>query len=147
MESVTTTKSRFWHDYIRPQQAEYIYDDAGQNGGLEGKHFVIAGDLNASADEGDGIRNGIATLLNAKQVSQNCVPESAGGKQNRPDSEYSSSHTASWGMRADYVIPSSSLEVKSCGVFWPAADDPLYSLVSSRKLSSDHRLVWVDINF
>jgi hypothetical protein len=48
-------------------------------------------------------------------------------------------------MRADYVLPSTSLEVKGSGVFWPKPDDPLFRLIKDRKSSSDHRLVWVDL--
>ena len=44
-------------------------------------------------------------------------------------------------LRVDYVLPSSNLDVRQCGVFWPAfgltGDDP--------SEVSDHRLVWVDI--
>ena len=55
---------RFWTDYLSgSEQSAYIYDDSGKFGGLKGEHFVIAGDLNASPDEGDGIKSGIQGLL------------------------------------------------------------------------------------
>lgn len=39
---------RFWADYITPGQGSYIYDDAGNFGGLApGSRFVITGDQNA----------------------------------------------------------------------------------------------------
>ena len=48
-------------------------------------------------------------------------------------------------MRADYVLPSTPLNVMGSGVFWPKSDDPLFRLIKDRQSSSDHRLVWVDI--
>jgi endonuclease/exonuclease/phosphatase family metal-dependent hydrolase len=47
-------------------------------------------------------------------------------------------------LRVDYVIPSLDLKLVDMGVFWPASDDPLHRLVKDN-LSSDHRLVWVDV--
>lgn len=137
---------RFWNDYLScKDQSAYIYDDKGKTGGFRGEHFIIAGDLNASADEGDGLKSGIQGLLGDPLVNDLIVPESAGGEFHTPNNRYSAQHTAAWGMRADYVLPSSSLEVKGSGVFWPKPDDSLFRLIKDRKSSSDHRLVWVDI--
>ncbi len=139
---------RFWGDYLSgSEESAYIYDDNGKSGGLKGKgaHFVIAGDLNASPDEGDGIKLGIQGLLAHPLVNDPLVPKSEGGDIHTPDNPYSAEHTAEWAMRADYVLPSTSLEVKGSGVFWPKPDDPLFRLIKDRKNSSDHRLVWVDI--
>ena len=137
---------RFWTDYLSgSEQSDYIYDDEGKLGGLKGKHFVIAGDLNASPDEGDGLKSGIKALLGHPLVNDLIVPKSEGGKAHTPNSQYSAQHTAGWGMRADYVLPSTSVEVKASGVFWPKTGDSLLRLIKDRKSSSDHRLVWVDI--
>lgn len=137
---------RFWTDYLSDKkQASYIYDDGGKQGGLEDEHFVVVGDLNASPDEGDGIKTGIQQLLGHPLVSDAVVPQSVAARLHTPDSQYSSQHTAQWGMRADYVLPSTSLTVKRSGVFWPQLDDPLYRLIKNRNSSSDHRLVWLDI--
>jgi endonuclease/exonuclease/phosphatase family metal-dependent hydrolase len=137
---------RFWADYLSgSEQSAYIYDDNGKSGGSKGEHFVIAGDLNASPDEGDGIKSGIQRLLEHPLVNDSIVPKSEGGSIHTPDNQYSAGHTAEWAMRADYVIPSKSLEVNGSGVFWPKQDDPLFRLIKDRKSSSDHRLVWVDI--
>jgi endonuclease/exonuclease/phosphatase family metal-dependent hydrolase len=137
---------RFWTDYLSGNEnSTYIYDDNGQRGGFKGEHFVIAGDLNASPDEGDGIKSGIQGLLNHSLVNDSFVPKSAGGEVHTPDNLYSAEHTAAWAMRADYVLPSTSLDVKGSGVFWPKQDDPLFRLIKDRKSSSDHRLVWIDI--
>lgn len=137
---------RFWTDYLSDKkQTSYIYDDDGKQGGLEGEHFVIVGDLNASPDEGDGIKVGIQELLGHPLVSDAMAPQSEAARLHTPNSQYSAQHTAKWGMRADYVLPSTSLTVKRSGVFWPQSDDPLYHLIKDRKSSSDHHLVWVDI--
>jgi hypothetical protein len=49
-------------------------------------------------------------------------------------------------LRADYVLPSKNLRITDAGVFWPASDDPLFRLVGDFPFpSSDHRLVWVDV--
>jgi endonuclease/exonuclease/phosphatase family metal-dependent hydrolase len=137
---------RFWTDYLSgSKQSAYIYDDNQKRGGFKGEHFVIAGDLNASPDEGDGIKNGIQGLLEHPLVNAQIVPQSEGGSVHTPDNPYSAQHTAEWAMRADYVLPSTSLNVTGSGVFWPKPDDLLYHLIKDRKSSSDHRLVWVDI--
>ena len=74
------------------------------------------------------------------------MPTSLGGKLHRaenPDAKY---HTAYWGMRADYVLPSTiAFTIKDSGVFWPKKDDETYRLIKDRQASSDHRLVWVDV--
>ena len=137
---------RFWTDYLSgSEQSDYIYDDEGKLGGLKGEHFFIAGDLNASPDEGDGLKSGIKALLEHPLVNDVIIPKSEGGKLHTSDSQYSAQHTAEWGMRADYVLPSTSVEVKGSGVFWPKTGNPLFRLIKDRKSSSDHRLVWVDI--
>ena len=139
---------RFWTDYLSgSEQSAYIYDDNQKRGGFKGEHFVIAGDLNASPDEGDGINSGIQGLLEHSLVNDSIVPQSEGGSVHTPDNPYSAQHTAEWAMRADYVLPSTSLNVMGSGVFWPKPDEPLFRLIKDRQSSSDHRLVWVDITF
>lgn len=138
---------RFWTDYLSgTEQSAYIYDDEGELGGFKGEHFVITGDLNASPKEGDGIKSGIRGLLSHPLVNDTAVPQSEGGKANTPNNHYAAEHTAGWAMRADYVLPSRSLEVKGSGVFWPKSNEPLFRLIKDRKNSSDHRLVWIDIS-
>lgn len=136
---------RFWTDYISGgDSASYIYDDNKQRGGLADESFVILGDLNNSPDEGDGSKVAINTLLRHPLLNKVIKPMSIGGKQQSPDNPFGTYHTASWGMRADYVLPSKNLKVSDSGVFWPGKEDELYRLVKDRNTSSDHRLVWVD---
>ncbi|MEO9944454.1 endonuclease/exonuclease/phosphatase family protein [Paraglaciecola sp.] len=139
---------RFWRDYLSTKtESSYIYDDKGERGGFKGINFVIVGDLNASADEGDGLKRGIQGLLNHPDVNDSFTPESHAAKLHTPDSTFSASHTAFWRMRADYVLPSNSFKIIDSGVFWPDSDDLHYRLIKDRKSSSDHRLVWVDLEF
>lgn len=136
---------RLINDYI--SDAKYIYDDKGAKGGLKANsRFVILGDLNSSADEGDSIKAAINNLLTNSLVNNSCMPESEGGKQQRPDNIFAAQHTAAWGLQVDYALPSKhGFTVEGCGVFWPTKDDSKYNLIESRKASSDHRLVWVDL--
>ncbi|QHJ11803.1 hypothetical protein FX988_02039 [Paraglaciecola mesophila] len=139
---------RFWNDYVSPgNMAEYIYDDKDQKGGINSDKFVILGDLNASAEEGDGNKEGIGALLNNTKVNSNNIPYSEGGALHSPNNPQGACHTAFWRMRADYVLPSKTLgEVSASGVFWPIPQDPLHRLIKDRQASSDHRLVWVDVD-
>jgi len=135
---------RFWRDYILGK--DYIYDDNKLAGGLaKGARFVILGDLNASALEGGANRQGIGSLLALPEVNSLLAPSSLGGSENKPENPLALNHTAHWGMRADYVLPSSAgISVLSQGVFWPKISDNLYRLVENRSASSDHRLVWLN---
>jgi hypothetical protein len=49
-------------------------------------------------------------------------------------------------LRADYVLPSSNIEILGGAVFWPVLADPLSRLTGVFPFpSSDHRAVWIDI--
>ncbi|MGY3943969.1 endonuclease/exonuclease/phosphatase family protein [Aeromonas tecta] len=154
----------FWQDYV--EAASYMVDDAGKAGGLPaGARFVIAGDLNADPQLGDGDLSAIQDLHNHVLVNQAVtngalIPVSQGGPEclasqpdqckrnnNRPTPERI---TSSSGLQLDHLIPSANLNAVASGVFWPASFEPGYHLVYDAKLgiakgvSSDHRLVWVD---
>lgn len=146
---------RIWADYLDPSKAAYLYDDGGTPGGLpEGASFVIAGDLNADPNDGDGVAGTMAQLLGHARVRATPVPQSAGGAEaaaregganlkHRTDSR---TDTVSippqvGNLRIDYVLPSVDLEIVTSGVFWPAAADPDAALLDA----TDHHLVWVDV--
>jgi len=138
---------RFWHDFLSADNAAYIYDDQGNTGGFNGGRFLLMGDLNASENEGNGLRQGIGSLLNHSLVNDQFIPRSKGAAQHTPDNSYAATHTAHWRMRADYVLPSKDgINVLDGGVFWPEKQDELYYLVKDRQSSSDHRLVWLDLD-
>jgi hypothetical protein len=141
---------RFWFDYINAEQGDYIYDDNHQKGALKtNQRFIIMGDQNASSVEGDAIMTkksqGIIALLSSDKI-QDSLPKSLGGQNNLTENSNGIHHTAHWGMRADYVLPSTmGFIVKESGVFWPQKNEKTYHLIKNRQASSDHRLVWVDV--
>ncbi|NOU49784.1 endonuclease/exonuclease/phosphatase family protein [Pseudoalteromonas sp. JBTF-M23] len=136
---------RLWKDYISETGNNYLYDDKGKKGGFSGQSFVILGDLNASSVDGDAHPKAISQLLKHPRINNYLAPTSNGGLLNKPQNPHAASHTAHWGMRADYVLPSADLTLTNSGVFWPAKDEDGAELVADRSASSDHRLVWVDI--
>ncbi len=128
--------------------SEYVVDDQGRKGSLPPDAlFVVMGDLNAepAKDAGSYGRPAIAQLLDLPRV-QDPRPQSEGAASGRTPGppEYPERRTCEFG-RIDYVLPSTGLAVAGAGVFWPAPSDPLHALVAPPDRSSDHRLVWVDV--
>jgi len=153
---------RFWADYVLPgQSSRYIHDDAGRQGGLTpGASFVIAGDQNSDPLDGDSIPGAIQQLIEHPRVNTNVTPDSEGAVEQSAlqgganlthlgDPRFDTADfadTAPGNLRADYVLPSKNLRIDDSAVFWPLADDPLFRLVGTFPFpSSDHRLVWVDL--
>ncbi len=139
---------RLWADYIKGES--YLYDDKAIFGGLSSDtRFVIMGDQNADPDEGDSYQNAIEQLLDNTLINSTVIPTSLGSTSEGVNAR-EEDDTASWSMRADYVLPSTyGFEVDSCGVFWPQLNDVKHFLVEqsdSGENSSDHRLVWCDLN-
>jgi len=152
---------RFWVDYIRPDAGDYIYDDWGEKGGItSGEDFVILGDLNGDPTDGQG-KEGIARLLASPRISALPAPMSDGGAEQaklqggandthlgKPalDTLDASDRDGPGNLRVDYVLPARTIKTLASGVFWPKNDDKLFSLVGTYPFpSSDHRLVWIDI--
>jgi len=152
---------RLWADYVTPGAGDYIYDDGGEFGGLPaGAHFVIAGDQNSDPLDGDSIPGAIQQLLDNPRVNTSHTPESAGAVEasllqgganttHRSDPRFDTadfSDSAPGNLRADYVLPDSSLRIWDSAVFWPVTTDPLFRLTGVFPFpSSDHRAVWVDV--
>lgn len=135
---------RLFADYISPEKSDYLYDDKGEKGGIApDAHFVILGDYNADPNGGNA-EGAIEQLLQHRRV-QDPKPTSNGGEKHTPDNPLAKYHTADWRMRVDYVLPSDSLKIKGSGIFWPTDGDAGVELVKQRSASSDHRLVWLDI--
>jgi PKD repeat protein/exonuclease III len=134
---------RLWADYITPADSAYIKDDNDQTGGLAAlQRFVILGDQNADPDEGDAFQNPINLLLQDTAVQGSYVPLSQGGAEENNDP----SDTSDFQLRADYVLPSTyGFNIENGAVFWPASSSPLFPLVNNNA-SSDHRLVWLDLD-
>lgn len=154
---------RFWADYVTPGPASaYIYDDDGVSGGLKpGSMFVIAGDQNSDPLDGDSIPGSIQQLTEHQLVNTQVTPDSEGAAEasalqgganltHQSDPRFDTADFADGApgnLRADYVLPRVNLRIQDAGVFWPTQADPLSSLTGVFPFpSSDHRLVWVDVN-
>lgn len=156
---------RLLHHYVAGTREPWLIDDQGQSGGLpKDALFVVAGDLNADPVDGDRPdgqdKHAIQLLLDDARVTDP-RPMSAGGadaaeRQGGGNLKQQGDHRLDTGdfndnylgnLRIDYVLPSSNLMVHGRGVFWPAEGEPGYDLVGPGypPVSSDHRLVWVDI--
>ncbi|WP_462158331.1 endonuclease/exonuclease/phosphatase family protein [Pseudoalteromonas sp. GB56] len=133
-------------DYISTQTPDYVIDDKGVQGGLnQNSRFVIVGDLNAAPQGSKARPAAINQVLQHPAVNASIVPKSNGGAHSE-DTVFAQYYTASWRARADYVLPSQvGLTPIAGGVYWPHENEHGYQLVSDRKLSSDHRLVWMDL--
>ncbi|MFZ4641621.1 MAG: esterase-like activity of phytase family protein, partial [Nodosilinea sp.] len=162
---------RFWADYVSASKGDYIYDDKGTRGGLQpGSSFVIMGDQNAEAYDGDayrvGDKNAILQLLQNPNINTNFIPTSPGGPQqaalqgganttHRGNPSFDTADfadTSPGNLRADYILPSANLTKADGGIFWPLNTDPLFPLVGTFNASqwngfpsSDHRLIFSDI--
>lgn len=158
---------RFWADYVTPGEGDYIYDDRGNQGGLEpGSRFVIMGDQNSDPNDGDSVEGAIQQLLDNPLINTSETPASEGGPEqtelqgganltHESDPAFDTADFADTNpgnLRVDYVLPSSNLEITDSAVFWPESTDPLFRLVGTFDPSvpggfptSDHRLVWADV--
>lgn len=153
---------RFWADYIAGgRTGSYIVDDQRQQGGLgRGELFVIAGDQNADPNDGDSTDGAIQQLLQSSRVNTASVPTSAGAVEasdeqagvnlehvGDPAQDTADFSEPPGNIRVDYVLPSRQIRIVDSGVFWPASDDPLSRLTGVYPFpSSDHRLVWADVD-
>ena len=122
-----------------------------------GKVWVIAGDLNAEPHDGDAIDAAIEELVNSNKANRSCIPSSAGaleasrlqgganarhrGNPKFDTSDFDDEYTGN--LRVDYLLTARLTDVVGCGVFWPASGEPGADLVDF----SDHRMVWMDIEF
>jgi hypothetical protein len=162
---------RLLADYISPgMRSAYIYDDAGNYGGLHpGDLFVIAGDQNSDPLDGDSIPGSAQQLLDHPFVNDADTPESLGGATeavlqgganmtHRSDPRFDTADfadTAPGNLRADYVLPRSSLHIVDSAVFWPRRTDEFFRLTGLFNFAewgpvggfptSDHRSVWTEV--
>lgn len=147
---------RLLADFVSPDSSAYIYDDQGNRGGLKtGAHFVIAGDMNADAQDGDSTRGAAKLLTEHPLINHTRAPKSKGGIYfSKSQGQLNLNHQGDPGLdtgdfndknvgnlRIDYCLPSKTLQTVGSGVFWPEPNQPGSDLVGA----SDHRLVWIDI--
>jgi 3-phytase len=125
--------------------------------------FVVMGDENADPADGGSVPGAIQQLLNSPRIDASFIPTSAGAAEaaqkqgganasHKTDAKYDTadfpdSANGPGNLRCDYVLPSRNLKVLGGGVFWPVDNDPLSRLVkmTPTPASSDHRLVWLDL--
>lgn len=146
---------RLLKDYIEGES--YMIDDNSIAGGIKKDAlFVVMGDMNADPQDGDSFDFAILTLLHSQKLNPEVtlgekVPTSKGSveynktfKRNHKGDD--AMDTNVFGLRIDYVLPSSNLNVIDSKVFWNEKEDK-DGILTYRKNSSDHRLVWTDISF
>ena len=147
----------FWVRYL---DGEAFTDDDGKTGPMGPGPFVVLGDLNADPQDGDGRREGIAGLLSHPRITDP-QPRSRGGEEAATEQGGANAaqvgdpalDTADWNddrgpgnLRVDYVLPASELTVRDAGVFWPESGADGHNLLTTKEgQTTDHRLVWVDI--
>ncbi|WP_247716885.1 endonuclease/exonuclease/phosphatase family protein [Gymnodinialimonas ceratoperidinii] len=95
--------------------------------------FAYMGTLNLDPTRGEGLRGPLIELLGHPAV-QDPLP-------GLPTTDWDEPSPGN--LRVDYLLPSRSLTVADAGVFWPE-EGPLADVVAE---ASDHRLVWVDVDF
>ncbi|CBV41356.1 esterase-like activity of phytase family protein [Halomonas elongata] len=148
---------RFWADYISPEKGDYIVDDDGQRGGLDGgQRFVIAGDQNVDPVDGDSLPGAAQQLLGNAHIAAGLAPDSDGGtvaaatqggdnagQQGDPRFDTADFSEPSPGnLRVDYVLPSQfGLTRLDGGIVWPTEGTP----GSDATAASDHRLTYADL--
>ena len=143
---------RLWREYLDARDDGWLCDDAGRCGGLAaGEMFVIAGDQNADAFDGEGDHESIVKLMGHPRVDASFIPRAEGGaaraaEHGLPRTGDPRTHTGDFGpkagtMRLDYVLPSRGLAVKDGGIFWPVSPQEIVPWANA----SDHHLVWLDL--
>lgn len=107
--------------------------------------FVLLGDGNLDPADGDGLRAGMAALLDHPAL-RDPAPRGTHGRTEAGHQGDPALDTALYdrigGLRLDYVLPSAGLIVTGAGVLWPGPDDPLAADLAA---ASRHFPVWVDL--
>jgi hypothetical protein len=152
----------FWHDYVNGKN--YFYDDAGKTGGLAPRsRFIMMGDQNLDPVAGDGQSDIMQAfhddpLVNQSVMNGDLYPTSVGAAEHalaaNSDHPKPNRITSTFGLGVDYVLPSANLKVSDSGVYWPASNEPGRLLVNDPRIgskgegkdvSSDHRLIWIEL--
>lgn len=129
----------------------YIYDDDGEEGGLNpGDDFLVVGQ---PANKMPDVDEDLAILLDSPFL-QDPEPEavteqpltSRPGAAGGSDSEATRSVPGGQDVRASYALPSNTMSVSDSGVFWPGRGEFGFDLVDpAQDTSPENRLVWVDL--
>ncbi len=115
---------------------------------------VVIGKANIDPVDGDGRYDAILSLL-SHALLNDAAPRSVGGAlaANPDHSGDPALDTAHWpesdqgNLRVSYILPPADWTVTGAGVFWPAPNDPLATLIGDDgQAAGPHRLVWVDVS-
>ena len=152
---------RLLMDYVSGDSSgAYLLDDNGRTGPLAPEaSFVIAGDLNSDPIDGDGRAEAIRKLLEHPRLAKYPAPRSQGGVEASENSKGANlKHQADpatdtgdfndrnpGNLRIDFVLPSANLKVLASGVYWPSKSQSAEA--NALATASDHRLVWVDLQW
>jgi len=115
--------------------------------------FAIMGTSNLDPVDGQGLHQNMSALLSHERV-QDILPSSVGGDVAADPSHNGNpkldtvDYDGPGNLRVDYVLPSNELNVSDAGVFWPAPDTDLASMLGADGMAAGrHRLVWVDVHW
>lgn len=148
---------RFWTLYL---SGTALRDDAGQSAPAPKAPVLLMGDLNLDPEDGEGDHGAIRALLAHPRLQDppltslgGALASAAQGGANLAHKGDPARDTADWrdhpgpgNLRVDYLLPDKRLRVRAGGVFWPAPDAPEAEWIRGRD-GSDHRPVWVDLNW
>lgn len=118
---------RFWQLYLDG----WSPDDAP----MAQAPFALVATLNVDPGGGEGRQGGLNGLLRHPRV-QDPVPRAADGRTVTADWEEPSPGN----LRVDYILPDARLQVIGSGVEWGAEG-------GAEGIASDHRMVWVELDF
>jgi len=133
-------ENRFWADYVAG--AEYIYDDEGNEGGLdEDASYVLLGDMDAGPGD-EPLDPATKYFVDNDDFDGRSRPTSPGGAQR--GNPYATAEFGG-GTTVDWVLPSPDLSKRALSVVWPSSNANKRGLSDAVAEASDHRLVWADI--
>ena len=104
--------------------------------------FVVIGDGNLDPVRGDGLADGINSLI-AHPALQKILATAGTHGQSAATADFSAKNGPGK-LRVDYVLPSRDLTVVGAGIMWPDAPDPLAEVLAT---ASRHRPVWLDFTW
>ena len=124
---------RFWQLYLdawSPNDLAFTAED-----------FALMGTLNVDPDRGEGHRDVVQTLLDHPAL-QDPAPRASDGRLATTDWD----EPTPGNLRVDYILPAATLKVTDSGILWPDSETATLprSVVAA---ASDHRLIWVDLEF
>lgn len=136
---------RFLADYVAG--ADYIYDDDGNEGGLdEDASYVLMGDLNAGPETDRVMNPSKPFLFENDDFYTDELPTSPGGAEN--GNAYATRSGGDFDgvvEQIDYVLPSPDLTYVDGAVVWPSEDGNRSAFAEVVAETSDHRMVWADV--